>query len=190
MSRFVYLLAGSCLLACGGRSDLDDYSQGLAAVVPQGDQIGGGSAGDGDGDGGTGNNGNGNGTGAEVGEPCDDKSDCMGGANADCLKTVTINVGISFDIMFPGGSCTILNCKSDADCPKGTGCLMGFSAPACTKTCEQASDCRSDEGYTCGAVTGSQDQRKFCQPPIDFGGLPGGGGGTLGGGGGFPGFGG
>jgi|GEM_PF-5650208 len=186
MHRLVFLVFASSLFACGGRSDLDDYSDGLAAVVPQGDHLGGTGSGDGDGDdaGNPPGDGTGDTTGADVGEPCEQKTDCMGGANAECLKKVTLMLGISFDITFPGGTCTITGCKSDADCPAGTGCLMSFQQPACTKLCTQATDCRSAEGYTCGAVTGSSDSRKFCQPPIDLGGVLGGGGGVLGGGGG------
>lgn len=180
------LLASACLVACGGRSELDDYADGVPAIVPQsnaggGNNTGDGDRGDGDGDGdsGDGDTGDGDGmapTGAEIGEACEMPSDCMGGANAFCVKELSVEIfgGFSIPITFPGGACTVRNCTSDKDCPTGSGCLMGFSEPACTRLCTDNTQCRADEGYTCATIQGSSDTRKFCQPPIDFGGFGGG----------------
>jgi hypothetical protein len=186
------------LLACGGRSELDDYANGVPTIVPASNAGGGGgnNAGDGDtgdgdsnanGDGDSNANGDGDSTtrGADVGDACEENGDCMGGANASCLDTLPVMVfGFSIDITFPGGACTIRNCKTDADCPKESGCLSGFAEPACTRTCNDASECRMAEGYTCNTIMGSMDTRKFCQPPLDLGGFAGG----IPGGGGIPGL--
>ena len=128
----------------------------------------------GDGDRGDGDQGDGDGdamsTGAEVGEACGKDGDCEGGAKAYCIMSLEIDLTfIKLPVEFPGGSCAITGCKSDADCPQGTGCLTGFAMPACTKLCNDASQCRADEGYTCGSLMfGSTDTRKFCQPPVDL----------------------
>lgn len=188
MSRLGFVasvLASTCglLLACGGRSELDDYSDGVPSIVPMSNAVGDGDTGNngdgdrgdgdqGDGDQGDGDQGDGDATstGADVGEACGKSSDCMGGSNANCITSLQIDLGfIQLPITFPGGSCTITGCKTDADCPKGAGCLMGFAAPACTKLCNDATECRADEGYTCNSLMfGSSDTRKFCQPPVNL----------------------
>lgn len=171
----------SLVFACGGRSELDDYANGLPSVVPVGDLSGNGDGDgdddddddDGDGDGDRDDDGDGDGddmsTGAEVGAACDEKSDCMGGAKAECIKNVMVDLTIiQLPIEFPGGSCTITGCQGEGDCPEGTGCLTGFAAPACTVLCSEDLQCRSAEGYTCGALPFGSDTRKFCQPPVDL----------------------
>jgi hypothetical protein len=166
------LLASSCtlVLACGGRSMLDDYADGIPAIVPQAGPGFGSPQGDGDVDGGTAGNADGGGQaqGSPVGGACDKDPDCAD-KGAICLKEITI---LSlFPITFPGGSCTIPGCESDDDCPEGSGCLEGFQEPACTALCEGAQDCRPE--YSCDAIPTSDDPRTYCQPPIDVPNFPG-----------------
>jgi hypothetical protein len=104
--------------------------------------------------------------GADVGAACEENSDCAG-EGAVCLDELEI-LPPFFSIEFPGGACAIPGCESDEDCPEGSACLEGFSEPACTALCDDDSDCREDEGYTCGVVPMSGDEREFCQPPFEL----------------------
>jgi hypothetical protein len=181
---------------CGGRSDLDTYSEGVPPEVPEppgssstglpGDGDGdGGSHGDGDGDGdgdagshGDGDAGTSGDTGggkAKVGSACKKDTDCEG-KGASCLLQLPVNIGITLTIDFPGGFCSIPGCSKDTDCPSGSGCVMGFAKPACTPLCAKNQDCRTAEGYTCAALPAflSSDTRKICQPPVSIPGFGGG----------------
>jgi hypothetical protein len=167
------------LAACGGRSGLDDYVNGIPAVVPVPES---GGDGDGDGDGGAGTtepdggvteDDAGNDAGPEpspskggaVGEACDDQNPCAGD-NGTCLETVQILGGL-VTIEYPGGYCTVPNCESDQDCPDGSACFAGAGTPACLQLCEETSDCRDGEGYTCGTIPfpGVTDTKTYCLPP-------------------------
>jgi hypothetical protein len=188
-STWLLALAALAAAGCGGRSDLDDYADGIPTVVryPSGearkgtgnDDTGGDDSqhdddkdggGDGDAsstDGGAGGH-VGDGGAAQskgaVGDACDKNDDCKG-KNATCVTKTTVLTFVEID--FPNGFCTITNCQSDDDCPSGTGCLKGLSQPACTPLCEKDDQCRKDEGYTCSTIAAgvSSDTRKFCQPP-------------------------
>jgi hypothetical protein len=168
------------LAACGGRSDLNDYANGIPSVVPltnpnSGSGIDAGASGNTPGntspdasssnsdDGG---NGGGNTGGGALGEACDPKTDPCAGSKSFCLQNVSILGGLVM-ISYPGGYCTLPGCASDKDCPDGSACFNGGSMPACLQTCQKTSECRADEGYTCGMVPlpGTTDQHSYCLPP-------------------------
>jgi hypothetical protein len=59
---------------------------------------------------------------------------------------------------FTNGYCILFGCKTGS-CPEGSDCFKVSSdgTTACLKTCEQASECRQDEGYSCSSS-------KICWP--------------------------
>lgn len=111
---------GTCLLACAGVGDCDRPGYVCAAnddltqsvCVP----------------GGTGS--------TELGGPCNETSDCSGGAGATCLEA------------FPGGYCSRF-CDTNDDCPGGSACDSGGY---CLATCATSDDCRSE--YSCRVDAG------------------------------------
>jgi hypothetical protein len=170
--------------ACGGRSELDDYSDGIPSVVPLTDQEGqrpGADGGQNGGDGDAAVPGSQQDSGqaaqdsgslapkAAVGEACSQAQDCAGD-NASCLTKVNVITPVTY----PNGYCTV-GCQSNDDCPDGTACFMGGPQPGCLVTCSQSSDCRADEGYTCGKppLSGSTDPNNYCLPPFSLGGFGG-----------------
>lgn len=106
------------------------------------------------------------GTGA-IGDPCSSAGDCAApsGLTADCL-TLLLNV-----FQFPGGyctaSCTPPTDPSDPDpCGPGAICASLAQQPGqCFKTCNDASECRENEGYDCTDPMGMVGQN-VCAPPI------------------------
>ena len=157
---------------CGGRSGLDDFSNGAPDSIvgtSSGSNDGAGNAGDdadggqSDGDGGdsSGNGGSGNGGSsgngsggnggtsgggsgdAPIGAACAKDSSCEGKA-ATCLTEVSI--GGFFMLDFPKGYCAVEGCEDDSDCPKGSGCLNAFGMQICLQTCDRDRDCRSGDG--------------------------------------------
>lgn len=160
-SKLILLPAlGLLALACGGRSDLDDYTNGLASVVPrtshefptQGEAP---ARSDED-------------TLLPVGSACSEADEC-GTSNAHlCMEQVAALT--FFSMKFPGGMCTFA-CTSDRDCPEDSACIIDFDTPRCLPLCDSASDCRTDEGYACARVPGSEDKRNFCVPKAPIPGL-------------------
>ncbi len=189
----------SCLVlvACTGRSSLNDFANGSTDTVKgrpgggngnaNGDEDGGGNgntADGGDDDGGGdnnngnandgnngGNNGNGN-DGKGIGEACTDAEQCTG-RSATCLEELNVFNFITVD--FPGGYCTQTDCEEDTDCPTGSRCFTSIPNQSfCAKTCRANSECRTRENYSCTTAPLSQEPQTYCLPPINF---PGGGGG-------------
>lgn len=66
-----------------------------------------------------------------VGSPCSESNDCAGGYCGD----------------LPGGYCA-LACDA-APCPAGSRCFEFDSGDYCLQSCDDDSDCRVAEGYTC-----------------------------------------
>jgi hypothetical protein len=85
-----------------------------------------------------------------VGAACTGDGDCLGGL---CVTD------------FPGGYCVQLDCGNPATpCPQGSTCFnVGTDLTACFKDCQDPSECRTSEGYTC-------DQDNTCYPLPDDGG--------------------
>lgn len=177
----------SCLLlvACSGRSSLNDFANGSTDTVKgrpgNGDAGGnnganddaGGNGADEDG-GGSGGNGNANSGDDEgqIGDPCSDAEDCVG-RSATCLEELSIFSILTIE--FPGGYCAQSDCEDDSDCPDGARCFSSIpNQTFCAKSCDRNSDCRTSEGYECGTAPLSQETTTYCLPPIN---IPGGGGG-------------
>ncbi|MFC1610749.1 hypothetical protein ACFL6C_07315 [Myxococcota bacterium] len=78
-----------------------------------------------------------------VGLACDKDEDC----EQHCSKKGE----------FPGGFCTIHNCRSNDDCPGGTVCIK-IDAGVCVYPCSSPLDCTSEflgrSGYTCRTASG------------------------------------
>lgn len=195
----ILLVAG--LVACGAGSSLDEYEEGVPDVVPSpikvsdddagddkkdggggskndaGARDGGTDAGRNDAGGGTtgGTQGGTQGGGAAIGSACTKTEECVAGGN--CLTNVNLQI-VQLD--FPKGYCSKMGCSTDNDCPSGSGCLA--ITQTCLKTCTNASQCRTADGYSCsapplgglGGAGGGNVQ--YCLPT----GLIGGGGGTTG----------
>lgn len=189
MSKLSAWLVVSCIVgsltACGGRSSLDEYEDGIPSVVPltgsgRGSEpdasTGTDAGGDGDDDGGTPGDGDGDGErpggGGRIGDACHPTNAPCAGEQSQCLERLSLGGFIT--IPFEGGYCTQPGCSRNADCPEGSGCFRGIGSPACVKLCEDNSDCRTDDGYTCSAipVIGSANTT-YCLPPLDFTGFPG-----------------
>lgn len=119
----------------------------------------------------------------DIGDPCHLPSDCSASGDRIC------------DTTFKGGYCTQFNCEP-GDCPEDSVCVaflqFGSSAPECQdtqetprfqrtfcmKSCDQKSDCRTDEGYKCipvGDVTAwsatvveeGHPNKRVCMPPYE-----------------------
>lgn len=168
----IWLLVSLALTAaCGTRTTLDGWQDGVPSYVLEGPtpatpdterDSGTAPTADASTEAGTG--------GAAVGDPCSVDGDCAGEPGS-CLQSVTFGGFAQVD--FPGGYCTLTGCQDDADCPDGSACFTATGMPGCNKLCESDADCRKDEGYTCAAVPlpFASDNRTFCQPPFDLGGL-------------------
>jgi len=110
-------------------------------------------------------------------------------------------VFLDFHIPFPGGYCANDfhdSCTSDGDCGAGAGCFRPFegvsqttidnlnqlglpfdinafaSFAICLKSCDGASDCRTDQGYACEVplkaflvTINPSYQKKFCFVNVD-----------------------
>ena len=95
-----------------------------------------------------------------VGDACASASDC-GGTAPNCMTDI---YGM---ITFPNGYCSG-DCLTDADCGDGGTCfdVMGYMQ-FCMKDCEDNSDCRESEGYSCSEVP-YIGGGPFCLPAIDM----------------------
>lgn len=72
----------------------------------------------------------------DVGDACSSNQDC---ANLSCLS-------------LPGGYCTKWNCLLTG-CPTGTECVkVGDEQTFCVKQCQDSSQCREADGYSCDAT--------------------------------------
>ncbi len=160
--------------ACGGRSSLNDFTDGADNLLPGsggGAKIkpDAGATGDKDGDAeskdaagpvviGPAERGN-------IGAQCKGDKACNGETTI-CLEE--IRGSMSLTTRFPNGYCAIEECATDDDCPAATGCLDAYGVLNCTQRCNKESDCRTDEGYECGTPEGSSDPDTYCIPtPID-----------------------
>jgi hypothetical protein len=104
-----------------------------------------------------------------IGDACSGTPDCGGvtgaGLTAECLTS------LGGFITMPGGYCTS-TCTApanpgdpDACTAVGGVCMNAMMASYCVKPCEDASDCREGEGYTCAAnPMGGEDT--YCLPPM------------------------
>lgn len=90
---------------------------------------------------------------AQTGDACGGAGDCApGGA---CIPAQ--EPGREQD--FPGGYCTLLNCRGDADCAGDAFCLAADDVDLCVQACTPGQgDCRP--GYACVAV----GERSACIP--------------------------
>jgi hypothetical protein len=160
---FCSLLA-LCTAACGGRSSLDDYADGIPDIVPSpivdvGDAAVRDAAADED----AGGRDAGRDAGptqleGNVGEACEDDRDCSG--ELGCAEEIDLFL---FTTELPGGYCSGA-CQSDDDCPRGSGC--DFVLGACLQECTRNTQCRANEGYTCALFT-PLSQRTFCVPAAE-----------------------
>lgn len=97
-----------------------------------------------------------------VGDSCDNVDDCQGypAVAKECLPDIMGYIDL------PGGYCSAV-CTSPAECGPDADCVDIYVASYCLKTCNEAEDCRTDEGYTCDMLpyigTGP-----YCIPSIDI----------------------
>lgn len=89
-------------------------------------------------------------SGGHVGDSCEVDADCTGISVEErtCLHDLDIGPVGHFD--FPGGYCS-RGCGSDADCGENGACLDLFIMRICFARCEDLSECRYVEGYSCEA---------------------------------------
>jgi hypothetical protein len=101
---------------------------------------------------------------AKVGDACSKTSDCDASLQLQCITDELQPVGLNFN----GGYCTKECFDNPGECGEGAVCAEigssgnGGSATAkvCVRTCEELSDCRPNEGYTCrNAII-----LKYCTP--------------------------
>jgi hypothetical protein len=77
-----------------------------------------------------------------IGDSCGDSVDCSVNGDRVC------------DNAQPAGYCSISGCEADT-CPDDAVCVRFRPAPSrlaqtwCMKVCEQSSDCREEDGYSC-----------------------------------------
>jgi hypothetical protein len=114
-----------------------------------------------------------------IGDHCVQSTDCSATGQLLC------------DTSQPLGYCTVFNCQPD-QCPSGAGCMVTniaplgcsyddrhapsrFSRVLCLHLCNQPSDCREGDGYTCvtpsqyGIQILDQDQtEKVCLPLTNY----------------------
>ncbi len=180
------LLSALCSLsfACGGRSALNDYEDGVASIVPRTShefpgQAGGGKgdgdadgdepdAGEADGDKPDAGDGDGPGRGQAlkpIGAACNADNECGTGSEYTCLEELPLLT--FFAVEFPGGLCTS-GCQDDDDCPEDSACLKLLNSAGCMPRCDSASDCRRNEGYACNAIPFNADTRTYCLPPFSL----------------------
>ena len=82
----------------------------------------------------------------DIGDSCDTSVNCDVNGTRIC------------DLAQPGGYCTVEYCESGT-CPAGSVCVQFEPTPSrlartwCMASCTDDSDCRTDEGYGCRAVT-------------------------------------
>ncbi|MFT5430284.1 MAG: hypothetical protein ACI9OJ_000957, partial [Myxococcota bacterium] len=77
-----------------------------------------------------------------VGDACSSDTDCKD-PGAICIGYLVNGQPTGF----VNGYCLIVSC-TPTSCPPGSKCFTSLGT-ACVATCESATDCRSDEGYTC-----------------------------------------
>lgn len=84
-----------------------------------------------------------------VGKPCQGPGDC--------------NTGLTCFTGMPGGYCTKLNCQ-EFGCPPGTVCnsINDGQMTICQKECDEAGDCRVDEGHGCTEAGGCWCGEEWC----------------------------
>jgi hypothetical protein len=84
---------------------------------------------------------------AATGDACQQAQDCAPGGF--CLPSVDEQG----QEQFPEGYCTLLNCRSDEECPGEASCVQGEDATVCVQDCEPGQgDCRP--GYACTFLGG------------------------------------
>jgi hypothetical protein len=95
-----------------------------------------------------------------VGDPCTSSMVCDGvpGEGRVCLTSL---MGY---VTFPGGYCSAV-CTSDTECGPDGGCenLLGLGN-YCLKRCDEVTDCRTAETYSCDVLAGAPGN--FCLPPM------------------------
>ena len=104
-----------------------------------------------------------------VGDACGDLNDCGGvvgqGLTAECMTS------LGGFVTMPGGyctsSCTVPANPGDPDACAAAGgvCMSALMASYCIQPCVDATECREDEGYTCGASPLGGDAT-YCLPPM------------------------
>jgi hypothetical protein len=99
---------------------------------------------------------------SNVGDPCAVADPTCGKLpNTACLDEG--NYG------FPGGYCTITKCSTTSLCPIGATCadLTGEFEPACYKSCDSGTDCRTNYGcYELGSLFRSGARTRICHPDL------------------------
>ena len=140
-SAVLALVPSLLVAACGARSALDDYADGVPDIIPSPIV----QASDGGSDGASG---------PAIGDPCEDDDDCAKGAT--CID----EVNLGFKASLPGGYCT-QSCSKDGDCPDGAGCEQLLDT--CLKSCTKTSQCREDEGYECNPSVVDESE-SYCTP--------------------------
>ena len=103
----------------------------------------------------------------DVGDPCTSRDDCTELPGEARFCATELPMGPGGTLTFPGGYCS-MGCFGDDGCGEGAWCLpnpMG-SEGMCVKLCDDESDCRVSEGYTCMSMPGPTPSPTFCFPPM------------------------
>ncbi len=101
--------------------------------------------------------------GKNIGDPCHTALDCNISATRLCDRTQ------------PGGYCTIASCETGT-CPTDSVCVKfrpdvnRLSTTYCMYQCDDADDCRTDQGYRCisAADFGAHGEAKVLDHPSRF----------------------
>jgi hypothetical protein len=103
----------------------------------------------------------------DVGDPCTSRDDCteLPGEARFCAEEIPMGTGGT--LTFPGGYCS-MGCYGDDGCGEGAWCLLNpmGGEGMCVKLCDEESDCRVSEGYTCMSLPGPTSTPEFCFPPM------------------------
>jgi hypothetical protein len=96
-----------------------------------------------------------------VGQPCEKDPDC--GAGHTCMTREYV-AGLGLDVDVPGGMCSMLLCMDDAQCGPQSTCFDatdltgGVPIKICLLLCDELSDCRWEEGYSCYKTTSQPEE--------------------------------
>jgi MYXO-CTERM domain-containing protein len=97
-----------------------------------------------------------------IGDPCTSDTDIGQGdcpAGLICI-TADLTNGLAVN-----GYCA-LPCAEGLDCPEGSACVHGTThSMFCLKSCEEASECRTEDGYHCMEKDGAQVCWSWIIPP-------------------------
>jgi hypothetical protein len=102
-----------------------------------------------------------------LGDPCTSSGDCreLPGESRFCATEIPMGPGGT--VTFPGGYCS-MGCNSLDGCGEGGHCLMSPTGGEgmCMKLCDDDTDCRVSEGYSCTSIPSPSPPPDMCFPPM------------------------